>query len=88
MENQTNFMEHRRLLRSVGTVSMFTMLSRLLGLLRETVTAAAFGTSAVMSDFVVAFRIPNMFRALFGEGALSSAFVPVFSAIRANKSSW
>ncbi len=78
-------MEHRRLLRSVGTVSIFTMLSRLLGLLRETVTAAAFGTSAVMSDFVVAFRIPNMFRALFGEGALSSAFVPVFSAIRAKE---
>ncbi len=61
------------------------MLSRLLGLLRETVTAAAFGTSAVMSDFVVAFRIPNMFRALFGEGALSSAFVPVFSAVRAKE---
>jgi putative peptidoglycan lipid II flippase len=78
-------MEHRRLLRSVGTVSAFTMLSRLLGLLRETVTAAAFGTSAVMSDFVVAFRIPNMFRALFGEGALSSAFVPVFSSIRAKE---
>jgi len=61
------------------------MLSRLLGLLRETVTAAAFGTSAVMSDFVLAFRIPNMFRALFGEGALSSAFVPVFSAVRAKE---
>ena len=45
-------MEHRKLFRSVGTVSAFTMLSRLLGLLRETVTAAAFGTSAVMSDFV------------------------------------
>lgn len=78
-------MEHRKLFRSVGTVSFFTMMSRLLGLLRETVTAAAFGTSAVMSDFVVAFRIPNMFRALFGEGALSSAFVPVFSSVRAQE---
>lgn len=78
-------MEHRKLFQSVGTVSLFTMMSRLLGLLRETVTAAAFGTSSVMSDFVVAFRIPNMFRALFGEGALSSAFVPVFSAVRAKE---
>lgn len=54
------------------------MLSRVLGLVRDTLTASAFGTSSAMSDFVVAFRIPNMFRALFGEGALSSAFVPVY----------
>ena len=58
------------------------MLSRLLGLVRDMLTAAAFGTSGAMSAFVVAFRIPNMFRALFGEGALSSAFVPVYTATR------
>lgn len=63
-------------------VGGFTLLSRFLGLLRDTLTAAAFGTSAAMSDFVVAFRVPNMFRALFGEGALSSAFVPVFMRTR------
>lgn len=61
------------------------MLSRFLGLIREMLTAFTFGTSAAMSDFVVAFRIPNMFRALFGEGALSSAFVPVFMDTRKNE---
>lgn len=66
-------------------VGSFTMLSRFLGLIREMLTAFTFGTSAAMSDFVVAFRIPNMFRALFGEGALSSAFVPVFMDTRKNE---
>lgn len=61
------------------------MLSRVLGLVRDTLTAGAFGTSSAMSDFVVAFRIPNMFRALFGEGALSSAFVPVYMDTRAKE---
>lgn len=71
-------MEKSGVIRSAFKVGGFTLVSRLLGLLRETLTAATFGTSAAMSDFVVAYRIPNMFRALFGEGALSSAFVPVF----------
>lgn len=70
--------EKSGVIRSAFKVGGFTLVSRLLGLLRETLTAATFGTSAAMSDFVVAYRIPNMFRALFGEGALSSAFVPVF----------
>ena len=75
-------MEKSRVIRSAFKVGSFTLLSRMLGLIRDTVTAAAFGTSSAMSDFVVAFRVPNMFRALFGEGALSSAFVPVFMATR------
>ncbi|MFH0908354.1 MAG: murein biosynthesis integral membrane protein MurJ [bacterium] len=75
-------MEKSRVIRSAFKVGGFTLLSRFLGLLRDTLTAAAFGTSAAMSDFVVAFRIPNLFRALFGEGALSSAFVPVFMDTR------
>ncbi|HEY8241134.1 MAG TPA: murein biosynthesis integral membrane protein MurJ [Kiritimatiellia bacterium] len=75
-------MEKSRVIRSAFKVGGFTLLSRFLGLLRDTVTAAAFGTSAAMSDFVVAFRLPNMFRAMFGEGALSSAFVPVFMDTR------
>lgn len=75
-------MEKSRVIRSAFKVGSFTLMSRFLGLLREMITAFAFGTSAAMSDFVVAFRIPNMFRALFGEGALSSAFVPVFMDTR------
>lgn len=73
-------MEKDRVIRSAFKVGSFTSLSRVLGLVRDTLTASLFGTSAVMSDFVVAFRLPNLFRALFGEGALSSAFVPVFMA--------
>lgn len=60
------------------------MLSRFLGMVRDILTAGVFGTSLAMSSFVVAFRIPNLFRALFGEGALSSAFVPVFMDSRRN----
>jgi len=63
-------------------VGAFTSLSRLLGMVRDLLTAGVFGTSLAMSAFVVAFRIPNLFRRLFGEGALSSAFVPVFMEAR------
>ncbi len=69
-------------MRSAFLVGAFTLLSRALGLVRDFLTAGFFGTSLAMSAFVVAFRIPNLFRALFGEGALSSAFVPVFMATR------
>lgn len=55
------------------------MVSRLFGLARDMSMAALFGSSAAMDAFVVAFTIPNLFRGLFGEGALSSAFVPVFT---------
>lgn len=75
-------MEQSRVIRSAFKVGGFTSLSRLLGLIRDVLTANMFGISAVMSDFVVAFRLPNLFRALFGEGALSSAFVPVFADTR------
>jgi len=60
-------------------VSLFTGLSRLLGFLREVFMAQYFGTTLAKSAFDVAFRVPNLFRQLFGEGALSAAFVPVFS---------
>lgn len=55
-----------------------TAISRVLGLVREIAMAYFFGTSALKSAFDIAFIIPNLFRRLFGEGALSSAFVPVF----------
>ncbi len=75
-------MEKSRVIRSAFLIGSFTLLSRGLGLVRDFLTAGFFGTSLAMSGFVVAFRIPNLFRALFGEGALSSAFVPVFMATR------
>ncbi|HAL93043.1 MAG TPA: murein biosynthesis integral membrane protein MurJ [Verrucomicrobia bacterium] len=78
-------MENRNVIRFAFTVGGFTMLSRVLGMVRDVLTAGVFGTSLAMSSFVVAFRIPNLFRALFGEGALSSAFVPVFMDSRRNE---
>lgn len=75
-------MEPKRILRSVGTISAFTMLSRFLGLARDVLMAGFFGTTLPMSAFVVAFTIPNLFRRLFGEGALSAAFVPVLVETR------
>lgn len=78
-------MKNRNVIRYAFAVGGFTMLSRVLGMVRDMLTAGIFGTSLAMSAFIVAFRIPNLFRALFGEGALSSAFVPVFMAARRNQ---
>ncbi|MEO7243898.1 MAG: murein biosynthesis integral membrane protein MurJ [Rubrivivax sp.] len=71
------------LLKSASTVSLLTLASRVTGLVREQFVAATFGASAVTDAFNVAFRIPNLFRRLFAEGAFSQAFVPVLSATRA-----
>ena len=67
------------LARSAGSVSVAVFLSRLLGLVREQVIAWLFGAGMATDAFVVAFRIPNLLRDLFAEGALSSAFVTVFT---------
>jgi putative peptidoglycan lipid II flippase len=75
-------MEPKRILRSVGIISAFTLFSRFLGLARDILMAGFFGTSLPMSAFVVAFTIPNLFRRLFGEGALSAAFLPVLVETR------
>jgi len=72
-------MDKKKLIRSAGTVSFFIFISRVLGMVREMAMAAFFGSSMTMDAFVWAFRIPNTFRSLFGEGALTSAFVPVFT---------
>jgi len=69
----------RKLLRSTGTVGAWTLLSRILGLVRDVVYARLFGASLVMDAFFVAFRIPNIFRRFFAEGSFSQAFVPVFA---------
>jgi len=70
------------LLKAASTVSFFTLLSRITGLVREQLMAAAFGASALTDAFNVAFRIPNLLRRLFAEGAFSQAFVPLLAATR------
>lgn len=65
--------------RSAGTVGFAVFCSRILGLIREQVLANFFGAGMAMDAFVVAFRIPNLLRDLFAEGALSAAFVTVFT---------
>ncbi|GMV80869.1 MAG: hypothetical protein AMXMBFR7_20530 [Planctomycetota bacterium] len=67
------------LFRSAGIVSFMTVVSRVLGLLRDRYLAALFGASWISDAFNLAFILPNLTRRLFGEGALSSAFVPIFS---------
>ncbi|HJR58839.1 MAG TPA: murein biosynthesis integral membrane protein MurJ [Vicinamibacterales bacterium] len=70
-----------RLAKSAGLIGLATLTSRLLGLVRDTVLAAYFGASASMQmdAFNVAFRIPNLLRDLFAEGAMTAAFVPTFT---------
>jgi len=67
------------LLRSGIIVAFFTLLSRFFGLAREFFIAATFGTSALADCVNVAFKFPNLFRRIFGEGALSAVFIPMFS---------
>ena len=71
------------LLKAASTVSLLTLVSRITGLAREQLIAATFGASAATDAFNVAFRIPNLFRRLFAEGAFSQAFVPLMAATRA-----
>jgi putative peptidoglycan lipid II flippase len=68
-----------RLARSAGLISIATMASRILGVVRETVLAATFGAGTQMDAYNVAFRIPNLLRDLFAEGAMTAAFVPTFT---------
>ena len=65
--------------RAVATVGGFTLLSRLVGFIRDIVLSAVLGSGAVADAFFVAFKLPNFFRRLFAEGAFSAAFVPLFS---------
>jgi putative peptidoglycan lipid II flippase len=73
--------EDVRVASRAGTVGAATMLSRVLGLVREQVMATLFGAGLATDAFNVAFRIPNLLRDLFAEGAMSSAFVPTFTQV-------
>jgi putative peptidoglycan lipid II flippase len=67
-----------QMLKSSGATAAATMLSRVLGLVREMAYSHLMGTSLVAGAFVLAFQIPNLFRRLLGEGALTAAFIPIF----------
>src|ERR1043165_1218576 len=67
-----------QMLKSSGLMALATLASRVLGMVREMVYAAFMGTGWVASAFFLAFQIPNLFRRLLGEGALTAAFIPIF----------
>src|ERR1041384_6995187 len=67
------------LLKSMGTIGGLTMVSRVFGFAREMLMSRIMGASGAADAFLVAFRLPNTFRRLFGEGAFSAGFVPLFS---------
>lgn len=71
--------------KTLATISGMTMLSRVTGLLRELLIARAFGASAYTDAFFVAFRIPNLLRRLFAEGAFAQAFVPILAEYKNRK---
>jgi putative peptidoglycan lipid II flippase len=70
---------HRTIAKSASVISLATLCSRILGFIRDIVIARLFGVYIYAQAFVIAFRIPNLFRDLVGEGATNAAFVPVFS---------
>lgn len=76
----------KALIKSTSTVSSMTLLSRVLGFVRDAIAAQIFGATAAVDAFYVAFKIPNFMRALFAEGSFSQAFVPVLSEYRQTQS--
>ena len=73
------------LIKSTGTFSFFTIISRLFGYIRDILIAVFLGTGLLADAFFVAFRIPNTFRRLFSEGTFNAAFVPSYSSLLNNK---
>ncbi|MBX9731687.1 MAG: murein biosynthesis integral membrane protein MurJ, partial [Sphingomonas sp.] len=73
------------LARALGSVGGLTLASRVLGLVRDSLFARFVGASFASDAFLIAFRLPNMFRALFAEGAFSAAFIPMFNKKVAEK---
>ncbi|MDB4232950.1 hypothetical protein N9788_02520 [Candidatus Pelagibacter sp.] len=73
------------LIKSTSTFSFFTIISRLLGYVRDVLIAVFLGTGPLADAFFVAFKIPNTFRRLFSEGTFNAAFVPSYSSLLRNK---
>jgi putative peptidoglycan lipid II flippase len=77
--------ENKLVTRAAGVIGMATLASRIMGFLRDMVTAWFFGAGRLSDAFFVAFRIPNMLRRLLAEGSLSMVFVPVFTEYLSGK---
>src|SRR4029077_12761237 len=77
--------KHQSVVRSAGVVSAAIFLSRITGVIREIAMARLFGAGEIYDAFLLGFRIPNLTRDLFAEGALSSSFVPVFTKYLSTK---
>jgi len=75
---QSSNSQRRGLMSGFRTIGLFTLASRILGLARDVGMATLFGNGAILDAFTVAFRIPNLARRLFGEGALTAAFLPAY----------
>ncbi|MGA2499500.1 MAG: murein biosynthesis integral membrane protein MurJ [Tepidisphaeraceae bacterium] len=71
--------KHASFVSAAKIISLLTLASRILGVLRESIAARIFGAGVMASAFAVAFTVPNLFRRLFGEGALSAAFIPLYA---------
>jgi putative peptidoglycan lipid II flippase len=67
--------------KNARTFTLLTLLSRATGLLRDATLARAFGVGPVMDAFSFGFMVPNLFRRLFGEGAMSAAFLPIYARL-------
>lgn len=78
--------ENRRVAKAAGIIGFYTLMSRILGFVRDMVTAYFFGSGMISDAFIAAFRLPNLMRRLFAEGSLVLSFVPVFTDYLENKS--
>lgn len=76
----------QKLVKSTSVVAVFTLLSRIMGFARDIILASVFGAGGLFDAFVVAYKLPNFLRRLFGEGAFSQAFVPILAEHRAQYS--
>ncbi|MFN3499156.1 MAG: lipid II flippase MurJ, partial [Pannonibacter indicus] len=68
------------MLRRLGLIGGLTLLSRLLGFIRDLIMAGVLGAGPIADAFMLAFRLPNHFRAIFAEGAFNAAFLPTYAA--------
>ena len=85
MQQSSDINETKTMFRSTGVVGLMTLLSRVLGLVRDIFFARLFGAFPIMDAFFVSFKIPNSFRRFFAEGAFSRAFIPVLSDYKENQ---
>ena len=78
--------EKRQILQSASAITLATIISRILGYLRDERITLLLGTSVAADSFILAFRLPNLFRRLIGEGSMTAAFIPVFTEYITGKS--